>query len=194
MDDDDYELTPHKQLEELRHEIEILKRNPLGGARQSKDLLDSMDRLTAAVTTLIDLFKLAAKDIKDDSKEKQSDFSPMVSRLDELDRQNKIIAESMVALSETMKKAKEDDRSSFVMPPPPVTVIQPMSPPPMSMPPPNYGMQQGYQPSPQPMFTSGPPDFGDAFMDKPMAPPPNPVDIPPPPPDYPKKSLFGFKR
>lgn len=55
VDEEDYEILPHKELEELRHEVEELKKNPMGNVEKSQDLISEMAKLTKAVHLLIDI-------------------------------------------------------------------------------------------------------------------------------------------
>ncbi|MBU0980114.1 MAG: hypothetical protein KJ709_04880 [Nanoarchaeota archaeon] len=166
MVDDEYELTPHKQLEELRHEIEILRKNPLHDTKESKDLLAAVDRLNASINTLIDMFKLAADDMKKGHEDSPVNMDPLLDRMGELERQNKIIAEGMVSLSDLVKKAhatNEPPRPNVFNPPP----FKPM-----------------YNPPPPLMHSPEP---------RPMAPPPTPLDAPMPPPED-RRGLFNFRK
>ena len=59
MAEDDYELMPEKEIKELKKEVELLKKNPLGDSASSKDLFRAVDRLTVSLNNMMDLFKTA---------------------------------------------------------------------------------------------------------------------------------------
>ncbi|MFH1408977.1 MAG: hypothetical protein ABIH34_03650 [Nanoarchaeota archaeon] len=197
MADEEYELAPHKKLEMLRQDVERLKQNPLAGTKQSKDLLSSMDRLTSSVHMLIDMFRVAGEEMKREHHTEK--FSPklLMERLDDIEKQNKIIAEGMVSISDMVKKAHQ--KPELPPMPPPQAMPQPepfrisTAPAPPSQ---DYAPYPPQGPSP---FQS---DFNAPFpppepiprlqsRSGPMGFPPNPLDAPAPPPDFRKRSLFG---
>ena len=55
-DDEEYELTPHSQLEELKKEIERLKTRPSSPSLKSTDTFqDSIERLNDSVDELLSI-------------------------------------------------------------------------------------------------------------------------------------------
>jgi len=96
---DDYELLPHEELENLRKEVERLKKSPFPDSKQNKTLLESMDALTTSINKLIKIFEGAQEDII----KEYSESSP-TKILKQISEQNAKIAEGIVALADMVKK------------------------------------------------------------------------------------------
>lgn len=114
---EEYELTPHKELEELKAQVERLKKNPFGSKNSSKDLLVSMDNLTSSIKELIEIFRIASQDVKQEEEEESSineKIEPITKKVDEVLDQNKQIAEGIVSVADTLKQ-----KSSTQLPPEP---------------------------------------------------------------------------
>ncbi|NOZ80080.1 MAG: hypothetical protein GXP63_00265 [DPANN group archaeon] len=151
-DDDEYELTPHKELIKLRQELERLKKDSISDT-SSDDLLGHIKELNHSIKSLTILFKDAAQDISH-SDEKihtvQQNFNPMMERLDMLVEQNKKIAAGIVSVAELIREKMNE----------------PLHPEPAAMPSSLYGSTpslgpQGLQSLPKepaaPSFSSAPP-------------------------------------
>ena len=67
MADDDYDLLPHRQINELRGLVQELK-NKVDRA-SPKELIDSMESLTKSIDSLMNLFKQAADEMRYEEKE-----------------------------------------------------------------------------------------------------------------------------
>jgi len=129
VEDEEYELTPHKQLEELRAEVEKLKKNPFTESGSSKNLLEAMDRLSKSINNLIELFRTASEDVQT---REVSEESGMGKKIDQLAEENKKIAEGIVSLAEIMKRSNPPQPPSIS--PPPFTPKSTPMPPPIAQP------------------------------------------------------------
>ena len=162
MAEDEYTLMSSKDVSELKQDVEYLKKNPLGGSKEGKSLLESINKLNESMEHLIEIFKEASEEMKAEEREADvliKSIQPIEQKLEELSDQNQKIAKGILAVAD-MVGAKEEQprppqrlpqlggapRPAMPMPRPampPRTMPQPMPPklPPMggmppSMPPP----------------------------------------------------------
>jgi len=204
MDEDEYELTPHKQLEEMRKEIEILKKNPLAGTGSSKNLLAAMDNLSKQINKLIKIMSSAGEYMKEEAgEEEHHEDGNLSKKFDTLIDQNKKIAEGIVAVAGMLKKQSSAPRirplpgmpKPRAAPPKDIFSTMPEHPPSRPrprMPPPTPGAM----PPPMHLHTIPPPPSSPGGI----SPPPGPGAIPPLSPPMgeepkKKKGLFSaFKK
>jgi hypothetical protein len=186
--DDDYEIMPHREILELKKELEKLKRNPFGKNRSAEDLLDAINNLDHSITRLIDVFEHAADKLSEEIKPKenlqvQNDMKPIMNKIDLLVDQNKELAEGLISVVQMIRKEKRDvpkgideqirpmvsrkpETRVFVQQsePKPAPMLQPMAQPSLN-PMPNYPRQSfndiGPSPYPQP---SQRPSFSDMSL------------------------------
>lgn len=174
---DEYEIIPHKEILELKKEIEFLKKNPLGKSKSSENLLDSINALNNNIDNLITVFKDATKELKDEKP--QTNDTQVNKKIEELFDQNREIAEAIVSLADMIKENKKpafEEKNQFPMQSPN------FEPPRQSFPPPqlNYPKQ-----TPPPGNPNQMPNFNN-----PNIPPPPGMDLPPPPKN--KNNEFPF--
>ncbi|MBI2523244.1 hypothetical protein HYW19_02555 [Candidatus Woesearchaeota archaeon] len=188
MADDDYDLMPHRQINELRGLVQDLK-NKVDRA-SPKELIESMDSLTKSIDSLMALFKQAADEMKYEEKEEilsgGSEHKAMNDKLDKIMEQNKIIADGMVAISDMVRDftGKQRKQQAAQAPKPQQFQPQPSFQPSMNAP--------SFQPSFQPQFNAPPPMPAPRGMQQGLM-------EEPPLPDFEedprKKGLFGrFKK
>jgi hypothetical protein len=96
-DSDDYELMPSHELDDLRHEVSILKKGSLTDGDKARVLIESMDRLTISINRLITILDDAQKDIIDEYQE-----SKPAQKLSQILEQNELIAKALVAVSDNL--------------------------------------------------------------------------------------------
>lgn len=181
---EEYELLPHKEIEELKDELQKLKEFEI---TPTKKLRISLIELNKKLDRLLQIFDEARQDIRTEEaglgfKEK---MKPFLDKLDRLLEQQADIAEGMVALSDIVKGRKEEEpEESEEEEEPLFRPSMPEFPPAIQKP-----------PMPQ-MPPSGPPRYG--VPPPPMRPgvnirPPMP-GMPPPrmPPKPPRKKRFGI--
>lgn len=103
LDDEPYDLLPHRQINELKGQIEELKAKQ--DKNSPKELINSMDTLAKSIESLMNLFKQAAQELKYEIKEEElaAGKDSVHEKLDKIIEQNKIIANGMVAISDTVK-------------------------------------------------------------------------------------------
>ncbi|RMF55169.1 hypothetical protein D6745_02950 [Candidatus Woesearchaeota archaeon] len=195
MVEEDYELFPRREIEKLKEEVELLKRNPIGTTPVGKDLLSSVEQLNSSINNMLELFKNAADQMKFEEKEKTDSaarIKELEEKLDKIIDQNYKIAEGVVAIADMVKEMKKKPIPKPVSHPKP---IPPASPSPLGPTP------VGPSPSPPPLGTPPtgldfPPPLGTApnpLGPAPPPPPPAPSIMPPPKPE--KKGFFGkFKK
>ena len=114
--DDDYELLPHKEIAELKTELERLKKGPSSESRSQ------MDQLTGALTNLLNLFKEASSQMRleeDEGNIVSEKLIPIEEKLDQILDQNKKIAEGILAMADMIKDMKEERQSMKPMAPKP---------------------------------------------------------------------------
>ncbi len=119
-DSEEYELLPHSKLEQLRSELESLRRNPSSNAFSDKELVNAIDRFAKSVDRLYGLFENVQKEILDEYQkgEKPED------KLDKVIEQNKHIAEGIISIAGSINrepspqkdKTIERRQSTFVPP------------------------------------------------------------------------------
>ncbi len=202
----EYEIVPEKEVEDLKKQVEEVRKNPLGSTPSGRELLKAVKELNESINHLTGLFQDAADSMK--LEEKESDaigkkLSPMLEKLDTLIDQNEKIARGIVSVADMVK---EDLGRKKQQAPGPSTAPGPQGPQPqqqMGRPPSSQSGQPGPQQG-QPIRVQVPP----AGVKAPQGPPPSPPSgaqppkppegsgTPPPPPqapkEKPKRKLFGF--
>ncbi|MBW2975265.1 hypothetical protein KY366_06105 [Candidatus Woesearchaeota archaeon] len=219
-----YEIMPYKEIINLEKRLAELEQKK--GGPSSKELLSSMSSLTKSMNNMLQLFSSAAEEMKIEEKEEHAltiKLDPLTKKIENLESQNKTIAEGLVAIADMVQELKEEKpkrypgkEKSKAPPrpadhgfPPPLNdddfppLDKPDFPPlepPRPTQPPFHGSPRIV--TKRPMPPPGMPPRG------PMPPPPKmpPPGMPPPlaPPDFPfppleeehsKKGLFGmFKK
>jgi len=96
-DSDDYELMPKQEIEDLRREVNSLKKNSLIEGDTGRVLIESIDRLTISINRMINILDDAQKDIIDEYQEAKP-----TEKLNQLLDQNEMIANALVAISDKL--------------------------------------------------------------------------------------------
>ena len=129
--DEDYDIVPHRQISDLKRQMDELKTKSHGAS--STDLTQSMSALTKSMDGMLRLFSEAAQELKVEGHEEEAYFeklNPLNDKLDKIIEQNKIIAEGMVAVSDMLRDFIEEQRSK----PDPIPPLQSAPAPRPSMP------------------------------------------------------------
>lgn len=111
MSEEDYEILPHQEVENLRTEVEKLKSSALVGTKEENRLNANIQVLNSSITKLYNVFESVRKDILQDFETKQRP-EDLLAKLIE---QNKTIAESLIVLShkiDDLESKKEEKASS----------------------------------------------------------------------------------
>ncbi|MEM4755660.1 MAG: hypothetical protein QW594_00850 [Candidatus Woesearchaeota archaeon] len=107
-DDDDYQIIPKHEIEELKKEIERIKRNPLEHTPQ--DLLSGIIALNQSINQLLDVFKEAAKLLKEEQQQQKQEpaSKDLFAKIAVLEEQNKSIAAALVSFGEKASSMQQD--------------------------------------------------------------------------------------
>lgn len=202
MAEDDYDLMPHKEIVKLRNEVNVL-RQQVGEPKAkkpakvvpTKELTDSIDKLSASMNDLLNLFQVAGEDIKkEEHHQPEKHLSSMNSHLDNLNKKmetlikhNEEIAKGILVVAEMIQEhlpaiSNNTNKTMQHM----EKQIRPMVRP-APRPVPQAPMQAPVQrPMPQPMQRSMPGPMQRARPVQPIQAPPvqqMPMMPPPPPPE-----------
>lgn len=109
--DEEYELLPRQEVENLKHELERLKKNPLGELKEGKSFLDSINSLNDNIKKLIDIFTKAEADLA----KEYSQGNP-AQDLKAIKEQNEQIAQGLLAVADLVKDMKEPRNAMPSMP------------------------------------------------------------------------------
>jgi len=112
---EEYELLPHKEIEELKEELHKLKEFEI---TPTKKLRVSLVELNQKLDKLLKIFDEARHEIRSEEiglgfKEK---MKPIIEKMDKLLEQQADIAEGMVALADIVKEKKKAPAPSFNRP------------------------------------------------------------------------------
>ncbi len=99
VEEKEYELLPHDELQKLRDEVERIKRNPLHGQKVSDDLKASVDKLTTTMTNFINLLANT-----NDELVHQFEKTSIQSHFSKISDQNEQIAQAILTLAEMVQK------------------------------------------------------------------------------------------
>ena len=177
-ENEDYDLMPHRELMNLKRQVDEIKQNPIVNAPSGKDLMNSVNDLNKSVGGLLELFKSATDEMRLEDKDQDlavRKIDPILDKLDKVIEQNKLIAEGLVSISDMIEDfiSKQGGFKPQV-PPPPI---------------PRMNIASEELPAFSPSFREAP--FGSQASRA-----PRPMDISnlPPPPSFgqQKKRPFGF--
>lgn len=99
VDDEDYELLPHEEIQKLRDELNKLKKNPLGSTVQAKDLQTSVTELTKAINSLTTLLK----DTNDDMIQ-EFQRNSISGHFEQISTQNEQIAQGILTVAQMLQQ------------------------------------------------------------------------------------------
>ena len=222
-DEEEYTIMPQKSMENLKKELDDLKKKTAGGdIVVSKELLYSVDNLSKSINGMMELFKIASEEMKLEEREKDvvsEKLDPLSQKLDSLIEQNQKIAKGIVAVADMVREdlPKLRDEIRFALGQlkesqplrPPVSTRAPLPPVPGS------AIPQSAQTSRFPQFAPQMPNVESFEMPSSSAPaepmpefppfgesgniaPPGLEPLPPlggmPPPPPRKKGLFGMRK
>ena len=177
MTDIEYEILPHKLLEDLKYDVEALKKKLTQPDAKSNELILEIESLKDSVHELTDIFKKALGEIKDEDDTGKTMLF-LRKKVDVIASQNETIARGMIAISEKVEDWMSKQGTGSMKPP-------------------------TYQPGPRPQHVMGPsPSFSGPGRTAPRPSMPSSLDdsgkdnhelsFPPPPPNpIKKKGLFS---
>ena len=169
MAQSDYEILPHKLLEDLKYDVEALKKKLSHPDAKMQELLLEIEMLKDSIHDLNDIFRRALETTKGD--DPSGSMKVVTEKLSAVVSQNETIAKGMIAISD-----KLEDWMNKTAGLPAAQPSVPTSSPASMMP----------RMPPSAQHSMGPPPQGRA------APPPGGIDMdmPPPPPGKKRKGLF----
>jgi len=100
--DDDYELLPHKEIEQLRAEVERLKRNPLGDGGTQQSLMDAIAALNMNLGRLTGILQST-----NDEMLKAYHDTSVQEELRKVRAENAKIAHGIVAVAQLVKELED---------------------------------------------------------------------------------------
>jgi len=107
-DEEEYEIMPHKTIENIKREIENLKIKAASkDVISAESLRKSLDNLTVSINSLMSLFKEAAEEMKLEEKteeELKGKLDPLLHRMYVIESENKKIAQGILALADMINK------------------------------------------------------------------------------------------
>ncbi|MAE42583.1 hypothetical protein CMO93_02335 [Candidatus Woesearchaeota archaeon] len=150
VEDEPYDLMPHREIEELKRQVKELKTR--SDKSSSKEIVNSLERLTKSMDAMLKLFTEAAKDVKSEEREE----SKIGHKLDAIIDQNKTIAKGMVAVSDMVKNfvEKQGHGPASAPRPAPRPGFQPLQPP--QPPEPDFQQPPPFAPQPNEPRSQGP--------------------------------------
>lgn len=134
--EDEYELLPHREIEELKAELSKLKEFDIA---PTKKLQVSMLELNAKLDKLITIFEDASHDLR--TEESSLSFSdkmqPMLERMNKILDQNAEIASGILAIADLLKEGKAPEQRAPELPSfaTPMPMGAPAMPRPQGLPP-----------------------------------------------------------
>lgn len=179
MPEEDENLTmPHKALKTIKDELNKIK-TAKGKSAPSKNMSESMDRLSRSINGLMHLFKEAANEMRIEEEAEVSlkeKIGPLLQRIDDIEDQNRKIAQGILVVADMVKELKDkfERQTSKIqpmqirpmpqMPPMPRQEFIPpkFSPPMRSLPtqPPRFEQKTYRDLMPPPLPPAGPPSYG----------------------------------
>ncbi len=165
MADDEYEILPHQLLQDLKYDVEALKKKLTQPDTKSNELILEIESLKDSVHDLNDIFKKALEEVK--GEDVSTTLKLMKDKVERVSSQNETIARALIAISD-----KLDDFMNNK----PMRVTSPIMPGQHQMGPPSMPGPARMAPRPA--------------MQEEMS---LPMDMPPPPPQFRtdrKKGLF----
>ncbi|MBI2208740.1 hypothetical protein HYU50_04550 [Candidatus Woesearchaeota archaeon] len=149
-DDEPYDLLPHREIDELKRQVQELKTR--SDKSSSQEIVRALDQLTRSMDAMLRLFTEASHEVTGEDKGHEK----IAQKLDEVMDQNKTIAEGVVAVADMVRDFAEKQKYE------PAPMPRPMPRPkfPQSGPEPNF---------PGPDF-SQPPRFEPEFNEMPKTP------------------------
>lgn len=152
--EEEYEIMPHKTIENIKKELEELKKKAVSKEAISEEsFMKSLDSLTNSINGLMALFKEATEEMRVEEEAEETlkaKINPLMHKVQDIENENRTIAKGILAIADMIKerlpeKKPEVERITrvwrerlvpkpkIVMPPP--VPPRPMPPPPRPMPP-----------------------------------------------------------
>ena len=164
MPSEEYEILPHQLLQDLKGEVEALKKKLMAPDAKANELILEIESLKDSIHELTTVFQKALEDIKEEDLAKT--LRVINERLDNVVVQNETIAKGMVAIADRVEDFVSRPTQSLSAPMP---VVNPAMPPAHTM---GIPPLPGQRMAPMPMDAFGSPEMPMQVTS----------DLPPPPP------------
>ena len=121
MDDEEWEVIPHKILADLRDEVHLLKEK-ISQPSTRKDMSDAMVDLKQSIDQMQSIFKVALETTEKDSN------AEIMAKLATIEKQNEQIAQALVSIADLVENKREmpDLKMPTAMPLMPTPIAPPM--------------------------------------------------------------------
>jgi len=121
---DDYELFPQKMIEELKYDIEALKKKLMAPDKAAEELMAEIADLKEEIKELHNIFQETLTDIKEEDSAKL--LKTMENKIETVNTQNETIARGMVAISDKLEDFMTKSQGPTRMMPVQHTAIPPL--------------------------------------------------------------------
>ncbi len=162
MTSDDYELLPQQVIQDLKYEVEALKKRLSAPDAKINELILELESMKESIHDLHSIFTQALAEVKSDDNMHVKKLDDTGSKIDILMQQNETIAKGMIAIAD-----KVDD---FISKQNKMNGSYPAQP--------SYMPQNNQSPNPA-QINMGMPPLGGMSAPSRMAPPPSFGDMPP---------------
>ena len=112
--EDEYEIMPHRTIENIKKELEELKLKAASkDAVSSEAFKKSLDNLSGSINNLMDLFKEATEGMKIEEEteaELKSRLVPLMNKVDDIENENKTIAQAILAVADLIETRMPESR------------------------------------------------------------------------------------
>jgi len=103
--DEDWELMPHHQIENIKRDVERLKKNPFAGTSSGGDLLEAIDKLNSNINELMEIFKMAHEEMgTKEIRGEDENIEKLSKKVDRLADENRKIAQGIIGLADLVKR------------------------------------------------------------------------------------------
>ena len=104
-DEEEYELLPRHEIENLKKDLERLKKHPLGEIPEGENILEAINNLNTNIKKLVDLFTKTESDLAS-----QYSDSNAIDNINIIKQQNEQIAHGIVAVADLVREIKEETK------------------------------------------------------------------------------------
>lgn len=183
MEDENYDLLPHKLLADLKSDVDSLKNKLNQPDQKINELILEIESMKDSINDLNTVFQKALEQTKE--ADPHQIIKSLADRMETVLNQNETIAKGMVAISDKVEDWMS--KQSTVSKPIEHPATKQAIPAAQHVPPPTIGSKQ---------HSMGPPEMpGNRVAPMPQMPqssqPSGSIDMPPPPPSSSKKGIIG---
>lgn len=124
---DEYEIFPHKLLEDLKYDVEALKKKLAEPETAAQEVIAEMEDLKSTIKELNNIFKEALREVKEEDTSKL--LAALLNKIGAVTAQNETIARGMVAIADKLEDfMRRYPAAPLLKAPAPLIPKAPMSP------------------------------------------------------------------